>query len=299
MADIKKNKFQIKKDNSSLSCDKSQISLNIPEFSYSPNSPDAKCVLKNISLQVKRGEFICLCGPNGCGKSTLLTLLEKSANSDEKKLSLRELLNLKNNLLKSEERKALNAGHKKSEKTASFLPQKEFSAWDTSVLNLILSGRFIYSKGRYTKKDIEIAKNSARTLEIEDLLEKSVYEISDGEFQKARIARTLSQELPFLIFDEPCANLDFTVQKELLELFEKLASGPEKKGIIISIHDINAAACFCKNLNLLCPLSERNREGGLIEGNAGQVLSQENLEKAFGKALKTFLHPVFNCPQIY
>ena len=289
MADIKKRKDD-KLD---------QISLNIQEFSYAPKAPDAKVVLKNISLQVRRGDFICLCGPNGCGKSTLLTLLEKSANKEES-FSLKTAFNFgKTFNVKSKEKPAVNTGDKKLIKKASFLPQKEFSAWDTSLLNLILSGRFIYSKGHYTKKDIEIAKMSARTLGIEGLLEKSVYEISDGEFQKARIARTLCQELPFLIFDEPCANLDFTVQKELLELFEKLASGPEKKGIIISIHDINAAACFCKNLKLLCPLSERNTEGGLIEGNAHQVLSQQNLEKAFGKKLETFLHPVFNCPQIY
>ena len=328
-----------------------EISLKIEKFSYGE-----KPVLKNIDLTLRPGDFICLCGPNGSGKSTLLNLLEKSANCTgevhAKKAAgalkmpfPQKSANLtagsaggkfgKLALKMPEAQKTANpqtsASREMSEKLASFLPQKEFCAWDTSVKKLILSGRFIFSKGHYTKKDYQIVQKAAELLKITELLEKSVYEISDGEFQKARIARTLTQERPFLIFDEPCANLDFTVQQELLELFVQLSGGADsadkfaggnrtgfsetdtgastgsaaaeftsqKKGIIISIHDLNAAARFCRNLKLLAPLSENNTEGGLIGGTPEEVLTGENLTKAFGKPLKTFIHPVFGCPQIY
>ena len=300
-----------------------EISLKIEKFSYGE-----KPVLKNIDLTLRPGDFICLCGPNGSGKSTLLNLLEKSANCTgevhAKKAAgalkmpfPQKSANLtagsaggkfgKLALKMPEAQKTANpqtsASREMSEKLASFLPQKEFCAWDTSVKKLILSGRFIFSKGHYTKKDYQIVQKAAELLKITELLEKSVYEISDGEFQKARIARTLTQERPFLIFDEPCANLDFTVQQELLELFVQLSGGngtdSPKKGIIISIHDLNAAARFCRNLKLLAPLSENNTEGGLIGGTPEEVLTGENLTKAFGKPLKIFIHPVFGCPQIY
>ncbi len=303
-----------------------EISLKIEKFSYGE-----KPVLKNIDLTLRSGDFICLCGPNGSGKSTLLNLLEKSANCTGEGHAKNAAGALKMPFSQKSANPQTSASRKMSEKLASFLPQKEFCAWDTSVKNLILSGRFIFSKGHYTKKDYQIVQKAAELLKITELLEKSVYEISDGEFQKARIARTLTQERPFLIFDEPCANLDFTVQQELLELFVQLSGGADsadkfacgnrtgfsetdtgastgsaateftsqKKGIIISIHDLNAAARFCRNLKLLAPLSENNTEGGLIGGTPEEVLTGENLTKAFGKPLKTFIHPVFGCPQIY
>lgn len=244
--------------------ERQELHLSIDEFSYGE-----KIVLKNIDLKLKRGEFICLCGPNGAGKSTILHLLEKSVSA---------------------------------EKIASFLPQKEFCAWDTTVKNLILSGCFIFSKGRYTKTDFDEVYKAAETLKITPLLEKSVYEISDGEFQKARIARTLTQGFPFLILDEPCANLDFTVQSELLELFKELSFGDEKKGIIISIHDLNAASRFSSHLELLSPYSDnidQNTTNFLVGGTPEEVITPENLERAFGKPLKVFTHPALSCPQIY
>ena len=244
-----------------------EISLKIEKFSYGE-----KPVLKNIDLTLRPGDFICLCGPNGSGKSTLLNLLEKSANPQT------------------------SASREMSEKLASFLPQKEFCAWDTTVLNLIISGRFQKSKGNYTKIDFDAARKAAETLNITKLLDKSVFEISDGEFQKARIARTLCQEKDFLILDEPCANLDFTVEKELLELFGKLSKN-EGKGIIISIHNVNAASCFCGHLEFLAPLENRP-EGGLFGGSPKDVFTEETISKTFGEGLQIFTHPIYGVPQI-
>ena len=129
------------------------------------------------------------------------------------------------------------------------------------------------------------------------MLNRSVYSLSGGEFQKVRIARTLSQETDFLLLDEPCANLDFTVQKELLTLFQSLAH-EKNKGILISIHDINAASRFADRIELLPPL-KNNPEGGLISGKANEIFTQENIEKTYGKGLNIFRHPVYDCPQIY
>lgn len=238
-------------------------SLKIKNLNYSYGS---KIVLKNINLEVKKGEFVCLCGPNGSGKSTLLQQIEKLTNN-------------------------------KKIKNTAFLQQNEFCAWDTTVFNLILSGRFIWSKGHFTENDYKVVKESASILNISDLLERSVYSLSGGEFQKARIARTLTQETDFLLLDEPCANLDFTVEKELLTLFQELAHKSEK-GILISIHDINAAARFADRIELLPPV-KNNPEGGLISGNAENIFTDENIRKTYGEGLKIFRHPENNYPQIY
>ncbi len=242
-----------------ISEDENSIKIENLNFFYGE-----KQVLKNVNINLNRGEFVCLCGPNGSGKSTLLRTIESRVNSNQK--------------------------------IAAFLQQSEFCAWDTSVLNLILSGRFAFCKGRYTDEDFKIVEEAAETLKIGELLERSVYSLSGGEFQKVRIARTLAQNTEYLILDEPCANLDFSVVNELLSFFKSFAAN-NNKNILISIHDLNAAARFADFMEILTPL-KKNPCGGLQRGRPEDVFKTEILEPCFGDDVKIFTHPIYKCPQI-
>lgn len=237
------------------------IKIENLNFSYAE-----KQILKNINLTLQKGEFVCLCGMNGSGKTTLLRQIEKVANQNAK---------IKN---------------------AAFLKQSEFCAWNSTVFNFILTGRFMWTNGHYSKNDFKIVRDAAEILGIANLLERSVYSLSGGEMQKTRIARILSQQTDFLLLDEPCANLDFTVESELLS-FLKNFSKRENKGILISIHDLNAASRFADRIELLLPL-EKNANGELISGNAEEIFLPNIMEKAFGTGIKIFSHPIYNCPQI-
>lgn len=244
------------------------IQIENLNFSYGE-----KQILKNINLVLHKGEFVCLCGANGSGKTTLLSQIEKIANKYAK---------IKN---------------------AAFLKQTEFCAWNSTVFNFILTGRFMWTSGHYSKNDFAIVEESAKTLGIENLLERSVYSLSGGEMQKTRIARILSQQTDFILLDEPCANLDFTVETELLEFLKDL-SHTKNKGILISIHDLNSASRFADRIELLFPAeaetlsSKTNEESNLISGNSEEIFNPEIMKKAFGRGIKIFTHPIYKCPQI-
>lgn len=237
------------------------IKIENLNFSYGE-----KQILKNINITLHKGEFVCLCGANGSGKTTLLRQIEKSANKNAK---------IKN---------------------TAFLKQSEFCAWNSTVFNFILTGRFMWTNGHYSKNDFAVVKESAQILGIANLLERSVFSLSGGEMQKTRIARILAQQTDFLLLDEPCANLDFTVENELLSFLKKF-SKDENKGVLISIHDLNSASRFADRIELLLPL-EKNAKGGLISGNAEEIFRQEIMEKAFGSGIRIFSHPIYKCPQI-
>ena len=255
-----------------------------------------KQVLKNASLEVRPGDFICVCGANGSGKSTFLKLLsglergksKKSPSflqidSAEKMPSLTEDDGSRTVFLQDLPRREIA-------QRIAFLPQSEFPAWDTTVFDMILTGRFAPSGTSYTAEDYACVEKSARFLEITHLLERSVFTLSGGEFQKCRIARAVAQQGEFLILDEPCAGLDINAESALLKKMRILSDGG-KTGVVVSIHNINAAARFAKKIALLS-------DGGIVCGSAEEIITPKNIARAFGEGLSVFTHPLWNCPQI-
>nr|MCR4952736.1 ABC transporter ATP-binding protein [Treponema sp.] len=168
-------------------------------------SSGTKKILNGVSLELKKGEVVCLCGPNGCGKSTLLSVMAGTEAPGIK-------VTAGATPIKSLPPKA-------RAKIISYMAQEEKSMWDFSVFDIVLSGRFCYTKnGNYSAQDKLAATEAINQLGITELAQKSVFEISYGEFQKARIARALCQNSDFLLLDEPTANLDFVYEPKLLEI---------------------------------------------------------------------------------
>lgn len=237
-----------------------------------------KQVLFNTSLCIKKGDFVCLSGPNGSGKSTLLSIMAgiqtEPVFGDIKKSVPIFSLNIRQRA-----------------KTVSYMQQKEFPAWDYSVKDIVLMGRFPHTNftGFYSKADFYAADKAIEKLGIENLADRSILELSGGEFQKARIARAIAQETEFMLLDEPVAGLDFTYQEELLSLLKSTAE-EEKTGILISIHDINTAARFAQKLALL-PKSKP-----CIFGAPKQIMTKENLSAAYNANIEICTHPVYKTP---
>ena len=156
-------------------------------------------ILFNINISIKKGEFICLSGPNGSGKSTLLSIMAGVQTEP-----------VFGNIKESVPISCLNI--KQRAKTVSYMQQKEFPTWDYSVKDIVLTGRFPHTNftGFYSKADFYAAEKAIEQLNLENLANKSILELSGGEFQKARIARAVAQETEFMLLDEPVAGLDFT-----------------------------------------------------------------------------------------
>lgn len=242
------------------------ISLSSFNLSYGNTK-----VLSNINLELSKGDFVCLCGPNGAGKSTLMKALwEKIPSKNAKERS----------------------------KLAAFLPQNESSLYDLTVFDTVLSGRFCHTGilGNYSKSDEELVFEILKDFGLWELREKSVKEISGGEFQKVRLARSFAQDSQFLLLDEPLSSLDFVISEDFMNLLKQKAR-EQNKGVLISIHDINTAARFADKMLLLGKCRE-NENQLLVKGSVCDVMTEENLSAVYDSSVKVFMHPKAGVPQI-
>ncbi|MGN0729431.1 ABC transporter ATP-binding protein [Treponema sp.] len=235
-------------------------------------------ILFDVTLSVGKGEFVCLTGQNGSGKSTLLSIMAGIQTEP-----------VWGNKAKSVPILALPL--KQRAKTVSYMQQKEFPAWNFTVRDIVLTGRFPHTgfTGVYTSNDFCAADKAIETLGIKNLADRNILELSGGELQKARIARCLAQETEFMILDEPTAGLDFTCQEELMELLKRIAQETDK-GILISIHDINTAARFSHRMALL------PKQKPCITGKPDQLMTESLLSAVYGADIKICTHPIYKTP---
>ena len=244
-----------------------------------------KQVLQDINLSFTEKSFTCLIGPNGSGKSTLLNILCGLENPNLSISDGKVFLNSKD--IKS---------YKKNEiaKNIAFLPQSEHYSWNHLVEDVVLMGRFPYSKGffGYTKEDKIYAKKALEEVGISHLKDRYIFELSGGEYQQVLIARSLCQETKILVLDEPFTHLDISKQHKLLLLLKKLVA-EKNLCVIITLHEVNQAAIYGENLILL-------KEGKILStGDVKTVFTKENLESAYETDFGFFIHPEFELPQVF
>lgn len=243
-------------------------------------------VLSDVSFEVTSGSIICLTGPNGSGKSTLLSLMAGLVLD-----SLKITTDKKN--IRFDTLPVLSLSRKEIAKHIAYMLQNETIAWNYTVRDIVVTGRYAHTvNGRYTESDYAYAEKIIRETEIESLAERRIFSLSGGEMQKVRIARSLAQEPEILLLDEPAASLDFGYQTELLEFIRNLAHN-KKIGIAVSIHDLNTASRFADTIALL------PRQGRIISGSPAQTLTPENLYNVYGCRFGTFIHPSYNCTQVF
>lgn len=257
--------------------------------SYKTGS-QTKQILKNVSIEIEQGEFICLCGPNGSGKSTLMTILAGLGNS---------LSNLKVTaettpaiMHDSHYIKLSELSQKQIAQKVAFMQQNEYSTWDFTVKELILQGRYSYTKnGWYSPEDYTIVEKIIQQMQLSEYAERSVHSLSGGEFQKVRIARALAQAPEFLLLDEPASNLDFVYEPILLDNLKKIAK-EEDIAVLISIHDVNLASRIADKIAFLPP------QKPLICGTVENIFTEENLLYTYNTELQIYEHSVYNKKQV-
>lgn len=242
-------------------------------------------ILNGIDFSIQTGDFVCISGANGSGKSTLLKIVSGIDNGIKITAEILPNLNNGKNQFFIKDMKTLDIA-----KHIAFLPQNENYAWDTTVFDMILTGRFSNSNAFYADDDYKTVENVADFLKIKDLFNRNVYSLSGGEFQKCRIARTLAQKAFFYIFDEPTANIDIVYEIEILQKLKELSKN-KNVGVLVSIHNINMALHFAEKIALL---AEKN----IIFGDAEKVITQKNIDITYGKGLTIYEHPLWHCVQV-
>jgi iron complex transport system ATP-binding protein len=191
-----------------------------------------RSVLEGVALSVEPGEVVGVLGPNGAGKTTLLRaaigLAARAAGAV--RLGGRPLEGLS-----ERERAGL----------AAYLPQERRVAWNMPAWRIAALG----AHDRAPVLAHALALEQLDALEIGDLAERGVLDMSGGERARVLLARLLVTRAPLLIADEPAAGLDPETQfLALMRLRERAEAGA---AVVVTLHDLTLAARFCDRVTIL------------------------------------------------
>ena len=220
-------------------------------------------IVKDISLNLGKGELAGLVGPNGAGKSTLLKAIGGFLPFTQGSITFdgQSIQSLSNQDLA---------------KCLAYMEQDPPIPVGYSVEELVLLARTPYLKW-YQKEgaeDREIVKRVLEKLGLWNLRGRLVESLSGGQRQLVFLAKALAQETPLLCLDEPVSALDLVNGEGL---FNKVLTFTQKGGsALVVVHDLELAAKYCNRLVLL-------KEGQVLaDGGPKEVLTGDNLLKAYG-----------------
>lgn len=201
----------------------------------------AKIICKHLSANMNSGELICLLGENGVGKSTLIRTLcgFQPALDGEATLLGKNLLSL------TEKELALMAAVVLTDRVV--VP-------NATVEELVGLGRSPYTGvfGNLNNEDKQIVHSSVDKCGILHKKKERLSNLSDGEKQKAFIAKALAQNTPVIFLDEPTAFLDLPARVEIIQLLRQIAN-TSGKSMLMSTHDLDLALQMADRLWLLSP----------------------------------------------
>lgn len=188
-----------------------------------------KMVATGINGTIKSGELTCLLGANGVGKSTLLRTLSSFQPKTEGEILL-------------EGREISEYNDKQLSRMIGVVLTEKPDVRNMTVRELVSLGRSPYTGfwGTYSEEDLKIVDEAIEMVGIEVLSKRMVHTLSDGERQKAMIAKALAQQTPVIYLDEPTAFLDYPSKVEVLQLLCRI-SREAGKVIFLSTHDVELA----------------------------------------------------------
>ncbi|MEY4710244.1 MAG: hypothetical protein RIS28_1376 [Bacteroidota bacterium] len=169
-------------------------------------------VLKNINIEVQKGEFVSIMGKSGCGKSTLLYILSTMDTNYEGQLFLGDRLLTG---LSGAELSVVRNEH------IGFVFQFHYLLPEFTVLqNVMMPGLKL---GKKSKEEVEHdAMNKLKLLGVDDQYAKKATQISGGQKQRVAIARALINEPTIIMGDEPTGNLDSKNAGIVFDIFKEL-----------------------------------------------------------------------------
>lgn len=204
----------------------SAISLSNINLIYSD-----KYILKNINIDIKKGDCVSILGHNGAGKTTLFKII----NGLIKPTS--GTIEIFSNKLTDEIKKQIG-----------YIPQiNKFESYIPINVKQVIEMGITAKKGIFKKlsrQDNLLVEDIASKLDIYKLLNVPIGKLSGGEMQKVSIARVLAQQAEILLLDEPLSNLDIKSQNNIIEIIENIHS--EKKAtILIVLHNFEQKPKCC------------------------------------------------------
>jgi len=192
-----------------------------------------------VNISAQSGEFIAIIGRNGIGKSTLLKTIAGLLKPLEGDVIIKR-------------KKITEYRRNELAVTTAYVSTEQIRADSMKVGELVELGRYPYASwtGRLSETDQDKIFFAMEKTGILDLRDRFISELSDGERQKAMIARVIAQDTDILIMDEPVAFLDIKNKYEIMHLLRSL-SDEQNKTIIFSGHDLTLIMDQCDRIWLI------------------------------------------------
>ncbi|GAB4588248.1 metal ABC transporter ATP-binding protein [Nocardia sp. IFM 10818] len=217
--------------------------------------------LENVDMSLGSGRVCGLIGMNGSGKSTLfktiMGLVEPGRGSVR-----------------------INGGTPKAARRAGILgyvPQAEDVDWTfpLSVRDVVMTGRYGHMgwTRRPRRADRDAVEHALERVELTELADRQIGQLSGGQKKRAFVARGLAQGATVLLLDEPFAGVDKRSEATITTLLRELAA--DGATILVSTHDLHALPGLADEAVLLM-------QTVLAHGDPDEVLLPENLARAFG-----------------
>lgn len=232
--------------------------LKIRDLSLELNN---KVVLDNMNVSFEKNKITAIIGKNASGKTSLIKCINGIY-----KYNGEILLNSKN--IKDIDIKDLS-------KQLSILPQL-LKYPHILVKDIIAMGRnpYLSLKAKLTDNDLYIIDQVISKLNIVNLKEKYLDELSGGQRQLVYLALQLTQDAPLMIFDEPSSFMDVNYEHFLLDILKEQKEN-NNKTIVLVMHNINQAIRYSDNIVVV------DKGKIIFSGNKSDCLKQEVIEKIF------------------
>jgi iron complex transport system ATP-binding protein len=224
-------------------------------------------VLRGVTLEVARGEWVALIGPNGAGKTTLLRAVAGLvACTGRVEVSGKPLGELSRRELARE---------------IAVVPQQPSTPGWLTVSEYVLLGRtphlgLLSNEGA---GDLAAAERALRRLDLLEVASRHLGTLSGGELQRVVVARALAQESSVVLLDEPIASLDIGHQQQMLELLAELRE-ESALTLVAAVHDLTLAAQYADRVVLLV------RGAVVADGTADEVLTEEALAMHYNATVR-------------
>ena len=243
----------------SMNNDRTIFRFENVSFGYSA-SPNNILLVEGFNAEIRSGELSAIIGRNGTGKSTVLK-------------SIVRLIPVLSGNIYLEDRLLNHIPVEEFPRLVSFVSTDFPRNPVMTVYELVSLGRFPFTNwlGTIKKEDNDEIMNALELTGLINHARKPLYRISDGERQRAMIARTLAQNTPVIILDEPTAFLDLPNKYELISLLADLCS--RGRTIIFSTHDTGIALRFPDKLFILNnrTITSGAPEDQILNGTVGSI----------------------------
>ena len=221
--------------------------------------------LSSINLNIYPGDQVAIIGPNGAGKTTLL------------KTIVGLIMPLKGEV------NVHGSQHGALKDCVSYIPQKETIDWNypITVRDVVMMGR--YGKIPFCKapaaKDRQAVDQALKRMGIEALADRKIRDCSGGQQQRVFLARSLAQEPHILLMDEPFNGVDLATQAVIRDNLKEFKT--RQVTTLVATHDLSLVYDHFEKVLLL-------DRSVIAFGLRAEVLTDDNLQKAFGKKTVIF-----------